>query len=141
MSKKIYPETHYNFALKPFILNILKEDIGNGDYTSISCIPANTQGSAQLLVKQNGIIAGVELAQKIFRTVDKSLKINIKINDGEKVSPVGVVLIVTGNVRSILAAERVVLNCMQRMSGIATYTHKLVEKCAGTKAKIIDTMI
>jgi nicotinate-nucleotide pyrophosphorylase (carboxylating) len=122
-----------------FIAGALAEDIGDGDHTSLATIPGNTIGKAKLLVKDSGILAGVELAVEIFRQVDNSLKVNVFLNDGAAIKPNDIVLEVGGDVKSILTAERLVLNCMQRMSGIATKTHEIVELLKGTKAKILDT--
>lgn len=125
--------------IKQFIAESLKEDIGSGDHTSLSTIDAAKIGKAKLLVKDTGVIAGVELAFEIFATVDKNLKIEKFIDDGEEVKVGDIVFTVEGSVRSILISERLVLNCMQRMSGIATTTHKYVEAVAGTGVKILDT--
>jgi nicotinate-nucleotide pyrophosphorylase (carboxylating) len=138
-NKKLLPELRYNFNLHEFIDQALDEDMGDGDHTSLSCIPQSAQGKAQLLVKENGILAGVELAIEIFKQVDESLKIKVFIKDGTAIKKGGIVLTVEGKAQSILLAERLVLNCMQRMSGIATFTHKLVQLCKGTKTKVIDT--
>ena len=139
MNKKQLPETLYNFNIQEFIARAIKEDVGDGDHTSLACIPKTASGKAHLLVKENGIVAGVELALQIFQYVDKKLKVTTFINDGTKVKKGDIVLIVEGNSQSILLAERLVLNCMQRMSGIATFTNKLVQLCKGTKTKVIDT--
>jgi nicotinate-nucleotide pyrophosphorylase (carboxylating) len=125
--------------IKQFIAESLKEDIGSGDHTSLSTIDAAKIGKAKLLVKDTGVIAGVELAFEIFATVDKNLKIEKFIDDGAEVKVGDIVFTVEGSVRSILISERLVLNCMQRMSGIATTTHKYVEAVAGTGVKILDT--
>ena len=125
--------------LRDFIKNALHEDVREGDHTSASTIPANATGKAKLLVKDDGIIAGVELAQLIFDEVDPDLKVEILINDGEEIKKGDIVLYVSGRDRSILTAERLVLNCMQRMSGIATVTHEMVEKLKGTRCKVLDT--
>ncbi len=125
--------------LRDFIKNALHEDVRDGDHTSASTIPANATGKAKLLVKDNGIIAGVEIAQLIFDEVDPDLKVEILINDGEEIKKGDIVLYVSGCDRSILTAERLVLNCMQRMSGIATVTHDMVEKLKGTRCKVLDT--
>ena len=106
----------------PLIAQALAEDIGSGDHTSLSCIPYDAVGKAQLLVKQNGIIAGVEIALEVFRIVDSNLKINVLIEDGESVTVGDIALTVEGRSQSILIAERLALNYMQRMSGIATHT-------------------
>ena len=113
--------------------------MGDGDHTSLACISSSSKGKAQLLVKENGVLAGVDLAIEIFKQVDKTLHVNILINDGKPVKKGDIVLIVEGKAQSILLAERLVLNCMQRMSGIATKTNKLVQLCKGTKTKVIDT--
>jgi len=139
MSNKLLPETLYHFNVKQFIISALAEDTGDGDHTSLSCIPASAKGKAHLLVKENGIIAGVALAVEIFKQVDKNLKVTLFIKDGETIKKGDIILTVEGKAQSILLAERLVLNCMQRMSGIATYTNKLVQLCKGTPAKVIDT--
>lgn len=122
-----------------FIKNTIQEDIGDGDHTSLACIPAAAKGKAKLLVKEKGIIAGVQLATIILHTIDSNLRIKQKIKDGATVKPGDIVFTVEGATRSILKAERLVLNCMQRMSGIATKTNTLVQLCSGTKAKVLDT--
>jgi len=127
---------HY---LDAFITNALQEDIGDGDITSLACIPENKYGTAQLVIKQKGILAGVETAHYIFKKFDNSLNINILINDGNKVNNGDIVLIAEGKVISILQTERLVLNIMQRMSGIATSTDMYVQKLAGLKTRILDT--
>jgi nicotinate-nucleotide pyrophosphorylase (carboxylating) len=139
MSKKLLPERIYNFNISQFISQALTEDLGDGDHTSLACIPASTKGKAHLLVKENGIIAGVELATEIFKAVDKSLVVKVKIKDGSTIKVGDIILTVEGNSQSILLAERLVLNCMQRMSGIATKTNHLVQLCKGTGTKVIDT--
>ena len=139
MNKKLTPERLYHFNVQQFIDAALAEDTGDGDHTSLACIPASAKGKAHLLVKENGILAGVELAKEIFRTVDASLKVKVLLKDGSKIKFGDIVLTVEGKSQSILLAERLVLNCMQRMSGIATKTNKLVELCKGTKAQVIDT--
>lgn len=122
-----------------FILNALNEDVGDGDHTSLATITAGTTGKAKLLVKDEGILAGVELAIEIFYVVDKSLKTTVFLNDGAKVKPGDVAFEVQGHVQSILKAERLVLNCMQRMSGIATKTREIVDLLQGTNTKVLDT--
>src|ERR1051326_90029 len=136
MSKPAYITRPF---LERFISNALKEDIGDGDHTSLACVPASARGRARLLVKDPGIIAGVELAQLIFKKVDRNLEVKVLMRDGKKVEPGDVVLTVSGKDRSILTAERLVLNCMQRMSGIATLTHRIVERCKHTRTKSLDT--
>jgi len=117
----------------------LQEDIGDGDHTSDACIPASAIGKAQLLVKEQGVIAGVALAQRIFHHVDPSLVVVVRIEDGSAIFVGDVVLTVQGSSRSILKAERLVLNFMQRMSGIATRTRQLAQLIEGTSAKLLDT--
>jgi nicotinate-nucleotide pyrophosphorylase (carboxylating) len=125
--------------LKEFIKKALKEDIGDGDHTSLACIPSSAKSSAQLLVKENGIIAGVKVALEVFRQVDKTLKIKILLTDGTLVKKGDIVLTVSGKAQSILTAERLVLNIMQRMSGIATTTNKMNGLIKNTSCKILDT--
>lgn len=125
--------------IDPFIINALKEDVGDGDHTSLSTIPADTVGKAKLLVKDDGILAGVELALEIFHIVDPTLKVNVFMQDGAAVKYGDVAFEVEGSAQSILVAERLVLNCMQRMSGIATKTHNIVDLLKGTNAKVLDT--
>ncbi len=139
MSKQLIPERLYHFNIQKFIDSALAEDTGDGDHTSLACIPSSAKGKAQLLVKENGILAGVNLALEIFKTVDKSLKVKVFIKDGNKIKVGDIILTVEGKSQSILLAERLVLNCMQRMSGIATKTNYLVQLCKGTKTKVIDT--
>lgn len=138
MSKKA-ADLPFNFNLKEFITAALAEDVGDGDHTSLSTIPASAKGKARLLVKENGILAGVEVALQIFRQVDRSLKVDVFMNDGDRIKKGDIVLHVEGKAQSILTAERLVLNCMQRMSGIATATSKLMKLCKGTSTKVIDT--
>jgi nicotinate-nucleotide pyrophosphorylase (carboxylating) len=123
----------------PFIKNALNEDVGDGDHTSLATIPEGTTGKAKLLVKDQGVIAGVELAVEIFHEVDADLKVNIFINDGTEVNPKDIVFEVEGSAQSILKAERLVLNCMQRMSGIATKTNHIVDMLVGTNTQVLDT--
>ncbi len=125
--------------IKDFIQKALVEDVGDGDHTSLATVPANTTGKAQLLVKDQGILAGVELAKMIFAEVDASLSVATHLSDGVAIEKGQIVLTVEGAARSILTAERLVLNCMQRMSGIATYTHKMVQLLEGTKTQLLDT--
>ena len=131
-----YTEPTY---VRAFIQSALREDIGEGDHTSLSTVPADAVGTAELKVKDRGVLAGVELAQAIFTEVDASLKVQVFITDGTWIEPGQVVLEVSGSSQSILRAERLVLNCMQRMSGIATYTRSLVNILEGTRAKLLDT--
>ncbi|HEX8022121.1 carboxylating nicotinate-nucleotide diphosphorylase, partial [Mucilaginibacter sp.] len=122
-----------------FINNALSEDVGDGDHTSLSTIPADATGKAKLLVKDEGILAGVELAAEIFHVVDPNLKLNLFLQDGTPVKYGDVAFEVEGSSRSILTAERLVLNCMQRMSGIATKTRQIVDLLQGTNTKVLDT--
>jgi nicotinate-nucleotide pyrophosphorylase (carboxylating) len=122
-----------------FIINALKEDVGDGDHTSLATIPAGTTGKAKLLVKDNGILAGIELAAEIFNIVDDKLKLTVFLNDGADVKYGDVAFEVEGDAQSILKAERLVLNCMQHMSGIATITNEIVDVLKGTNTKVLDT--
>jgi len=122
-----------------FIIEALKEDVGDGDHTSLSTIPADSTGRAKLLVKDEGILAGVELALEIFKIVDANLKVNVFLTDGAVIKPKDVAFEVEGNSQNILKAERLVLNCMQRMSGIATKTREIVDLLKDTHTKVLDT--
>ncbi len=126
-------------VLKQFIKNALEEDIQDGDHSTLSTIPKDLEQSAKLLVKENCILAGVELAEIIFKTFDKDLKVETYIKDGEVAKKGDIAFIVTGSARSILSTERLILNCMQRMSGIATLTHDWDSRLIGTKTKLLDT--
>ena len=126
-------------VLKEFITRALEEDLGNGDHSTLSTIPKDLEQKAQLLVKENCILAGVELAEIIFKSFDKNLNIEVFIKDGEPAKKGDIAFIVSGKARSILSTERLVLNCMQRMSGIATMTHDWDSRLVGTKAKLLDT--
>ena len=132
-------EAQFQNELEQIIQNGIREDVGSGDYSSLSCIPTTASGKAKLLVKDNGIIAGVEFAKMIFKHVDANLNIETFIHDGAAVNYGDVVFHVTGSSQSILKAERLVLNSMQRMSAIATKTNTYVQLLAGTKTKILDT--
>ncbi|MBE9584413.1 carboxylating nicotinate-nucleotide diphosphorylase [Mucilaginibacter sp. JRF] len=125
--------------IKDFITNSLHEDVGDGDHTSLATIQAQTTGKARLLVKEDGILAGVELALYIFSIVDPELKVTTFLKDGDSVKVKDVAFEVEGSVHSILVAERLVLNCMQRMSGIATRTSQIVDLLKGTNTKVLDT--
>ena len=115
------------------------EDIGDGDHTTLSCIPASAIGKSQLIVKENGILAGVEVAREIFRTFDPELKMTVFITDGAEVKVGDVAFVVEGKVQSLLQTERLMLNIMQRMSGVATRTHEYVKALEGTKTRVLDT--
>ncbi|MBC8151526.1 MAG: carboxylating nicotinate-nucleotide diphosphorylase [Bacteroidetes bacterium] len=125
--------------LQEFIQLALAEDVGDGDHTSLATIPAEAENRARLLVKEPGILAGVEVALAIFAEVDATLQVEVLMPDGVAIKPGDIVLTVSGNARHILTAERLVLNCMQRMSGIATHTRQLVDMMVRTKAKLLDT--
>ena len=132
-------EIQFQKELQLIIENAIREDVGSGDYSSLSCIPDFAMGKAKLLVKENGIIAGVSFAKMIFNYVDKSLIVETFIDDGKSVQVGDVVFHVSGSSQSILKAERVVLNSMQRMSAIATKTAFYVKLLEGTQTKILDT--
>ncbi|MDG1284312.1 MAG: carboxylating nicotinate-nucleotide diphosphorylase [Flavobacteriaceae bacterium] len=121
------------------IANAIREDVGDGDYSSLACIPSDAFGKAKLLIKDNGVIAGVNFAKQVFHYVDPELNIELLINDGEEVKFGDIAFYVEGSKQSILKAERIVLNAMQRMSAIATKTHSYVEILKGTNTKILDT--
>jgi nicotinate-nucleotide pyrophosphorylase (carboxylating) len=110
--------------IQSFIRAALAEDIGEGDHSTLGAVPVYLQSEARLLVKEEGILAGITLAWKIFQAVDPALVVDVKMGDGQAVRKGDVAFIVSGKARSMLTAERLVLNCMQRMSGIATYTHQ-----------------
>ncbi len=115
------------------------EDIGDGDHTTLCCIPEDAEGKSRLLIKEDGILAGVEVAKKVFSRFDNTLKVEVLIQDGTPVKKGDVAMIVTGKVRSLLQTERLMLNIMQRMSGIATMTNKYVKRLEGTHTRILDT--
>jgi len=115
------------------------EDIGDGDHTTLSCIPASAIGKSQLIVKENGVLAGVEVAREIFRAFDPELKMTVFITDGAEVKVGDVAFVVEGKVQSLLQTERLMLNIMQRMSGVATRTHEYVKALEGTKTRVLDT--
>lgn len=115
------------------------EDIGDGDHTTLCCIPENAMGKSKLLIKEEGILAGVEMAQRIFKDFDPNLKMEIFIKDGTAVKPEDIAFTVEGKVRSLLQTERLMLNVMQRMSGIATVTNKYVKRLEGLHTRILDT--
>ena len=132
-------EQQFQFEIQNIIANGIREDVGSGDYSSLACIPKTAIGKAKLIVKDNGIIAGVQFAKMIFDYVDPSLKIETFISDGQKVSYGDIIFYVSGSSQSILKAERLVLNSMQRMSAIATKTNSFVQLLQGTNTKILDT--
>jgi nicotinate-nucleotide pyrophosphorylase (carboxylating) len=137
--KKMISDSQFKNELELLIANAIREDVGAGDYSSLACIPASAEGKAKLLVKEDGIIAGVAFAKMIFHYVDANLQLEILIEDGANVKKGDVVFYVSGSSQSILKAERVVLNSMQRMSAIATKTNEYVQLLKGTKTKILDT--
>lgn len=122
-----------------FIKQALQEDVRDGDHTTLSTVPADKKGVAQLLIKEHGVVAGLEEALTVFEVVDPELQVECYLKDGDVVNPGDVGLKVTGRIHSILIAERLVLNIMQRMSGIATVTRKVVEVLEGTGTKVLDT--
>lgn len=132
-------QAQFEKEIELIISNAIREDVGEGDHSSLACIPKAAQGKAKLLVKDNGIIAGVEFAKRVFEYVDKDLKVEILIEDGSVVKKKDIVFYVEGSSQSILKTERLVLNAMQRMSAVATKTQEFVKKLEGTKTKILDT--
>lgn len=128
---------HFNF--KTFVQNALQEDVGDGDHSALATVPANHKGKCRLIVKEAGIIAGIEAAREIFKTVDPKFKFTELIKDGSTVKVGDIAFLVEGNSQKLLTTERLVLNVMQRMSAIATKTNYLQELCKGTKTKVIDT--
>lgn len=115
------------------------EDIGDGDHTTLCCIPENAMGKSHILIKEDGILAGVELAKRVFAKFDPTMQVEVLINDGTPVKKGDIAMVVTAKVRSLLQTERLMLNIMQRMSGIATMTNKYVERLKGTKTHVLDT--
>ena len=115
------------------------EDIGDGDHTTLCCIPEDAMGKSHLLIKEDGILAGVEVSKKVFARFDPDMQVEVLIGDGAKVKKGDIAMIVSGRIRSLLQTERLMLNIMQRMSGIATMTNRYVERLAGTKTHVLDT--
>ncbi len=132
-------KTQFDKEIALIIANAIREDVGDGDHSSLACIPDTVVGKAKLLVKDEGILAGVAFAQRVFAYVDPEMQVEVLIEDGTKVSHGDIAFYVTGRSQSILKAERLVLNAMQRMSAIATKTHHFVQLLAGTDTKILDT--
>ena len=130
---------HINKIIDRLIDLSFAEDIGDGDHTTLSCIPADAMGKSKLLIKEEGILAGIEVAKEVFRRFDPTLQVEVFMNDGTHVKPGDVPMVVSGKVQSLLQTERLMLNIMQRMSGIATMTHKYVERLQGTKTRVLDT--
>ena len=126
-------------TLEDFIRNAFAEDIGEGDHTSLSCIPASAKGKSVLLIKEAGVVAGVRVALEVFRLFDPQLQTTVFIQDGQKVKPGDIVFETTGSVRSLLQTERLMLNIMQRMSGIATTTRLYADQLQGLRTRVIDT--
>jgi len=132
-------KTTYEELLNSFIENSLREDIADGDHTSLACIPDSAQGKARLLVKEQGLIAGVSVAKAVFNKASEKISVEVYLPDSSPIKPGDIILDVTGNTRAILQTERLVLNIMQRMSGIATKTRQYVNRLEGLKAKVLDT--
>ena len=132
-------EEQFQFEIDQIIKNAIREDVGNGDHSSLACIPSEAQGKAKLLVKDDGIIAGIEFAKQVFSYVDPQIKIEQLIKDGDPVNYGDIAFYVEGASQSILKAERLVLNAMQRMSAISTKTKTFVKLLEGTKTQILDT--
>jgi nicotinate-nucleotide pyrophosphorylase (carboxylating) len=128
-----------NRILREFIIRSIGEDLGDGDHSSLACIPWEATGKAKLIIKEEGILAGVTVSHEVFNTIDNDLTCEILIEDGKKIKPGEIAFYVSGRQQSILKSERLVLNIMQRMSGIATSTNQYVSLIEGTKAKILDT--
>jgi len=135
----VKPDYITDAFLNHFITSALAEDVGDGDHSSLAAIPASATSRARLLVKDDGILAGVEVAWKIFHQVDSRLHVDVKLTDGSEIRKGDIAFTVEGPARAILTAERLVLNTMQRMSGIATKTNHLVRLIQGTKARLLDT--
>jgi len=132
-------QAQFQKEIELIISNTIREDVGEGDHSSLACIPKEAKGKAKLLVKDNGIIAGVEFAKQVFSYIDPDLNVETLIEDGQCVNKRDIVFYVEGSSQSILKAERLVLNAMQRMSAIATKTNEFVKKLEGTKTQILDT--
>ncbi len=139
MPINLNPTNYFGLSVSEFIENALREDVGDGDHTSLSTIPEGLVGKANVKVKEKGVIAGIELAELIVKTVDPTIQQSIVLQEGTDVNPGDIVMTLDGNVRSLLKLERLLLNCMQRMSGIATMTRKYVEAIEGTNCKVLDT--
>lgn len=115
------------------------EDIGDGDHTTLSCIPESALGKSQLIIKERGVLAGVEIARRVFKAFDPELQMTVFIQDGEEVKPGDIAFVVEGKIQSLLQTERLMLNIMQRMSGVATRTREYVRRLEGTKTRVLDT--
>ena len=136
---QIHIYTIMNELIDQLIALSFAEDIGDGDHTTLSCIPDTAMGKSRLIIKEEGIIAGVEMAREIFHRFDPEMKMEVYINDGAHVKPGDVAFVVEGRVQSLLQTERLMLNVMQRMSGIATITNEYVKLLEGTKCRVLDT--
>ena len=132
-------KAQFDKEIELIIENAIREDVGTGDHSALACIPKEAHGKAKLLVKTEGILAGVEFARQVFQKVDDRLKMEVLLEDGKPIKPKDIAFYVEGPSQSILKAERLVLNAMQRMSAIATKTKTFVDKLEGTSAKILDT--
>jgi nicotinate-nucleotide pyrophosphorylase (carboxylating) len=128
-----------NKILRDFILRSLSEDLGDGDHSSLACIPSGANGKAKLLIKEKGILAGIRIAAELFPVVDSDLNLELILEDGSRVVPGDIAFYLSGLQQSILKSERLVLNIMQRMSGIATSTHEYASQLKGLKTRILDT--
>src|SRR5680860_809915 len=132
-------EAQFQTEIDRIIENAIREDVGDGDHSSLACIPKSAKGKAKLLVKEDGIIAGIDFAMQVFARIDGNLELEISITDGSAVKYGDIAFYVSGSSRSILKAERIVLNAMQRMSAIATKTNTFVKLLEGTGTQILDT--
>ncbi len=131
--------TPYDQLIDRLIDLAIAEDLGDGDHSSLSCIPYDAVGAVQLMMKQEGVIAGLRVAERIYKRIDGSISINFLKSDGELLQPGDIAFRAYGRVHALLQAERIVLNVLQRMSGVATQTREYVKLCEGTKAKVLDT--
>ena len=139
MTRRSYPSYLTQESITEFIASALLEDVGEGDHTTLATVPENVVTKVQLIVKDSGILAGVSLAQQIFAFADPSVRIDVLLDDGAGINPGDVVFAAEGPAQVILSTERLVLNCMQRMSGVATQTHRLCQLLEGTKVRLMDT--
>lgn len=135
----IIDQNFFNREVDRIIKTAVAEDVGDGDFSSLACIPEKAEGKAELLVKESGTLAGVDFAKRVFNYIDENLKVEVFKNDGDKIAKGDIVFIVSGRSQSILKAERLMLNGMQRMSAIATKTDLFVQLLKGTKTRILDT--
>ena len=128
-----------NRILREFIRKSLSEDLGDGDHSTLACIPESAEGKAKLLIKEEGLLAGIRVARELFSIIDDDLRLEVLLEDGTRVAPGNIAFFLSGRQQSILKSERLVLNIMQRMSGIATSTHQYTSLLKGLKTKILDT--